>query len=178
MARNETWTNQDGLEVGFGTRDSFNTEDAEVHTLGRVKQAEVQFNADNAGDLVTGVVPTSKEFILPAGAAVQSATLVVETAFDVTTSISMGRRDATTGVTIDDNSLITVTEGVAANLTPDGSVVVGAGADIGGPVVAADSVIELVQNGGDAAVGELRLLIEYIEDVPSQVTPDIIVGEI
>jgi hypothetical protein len=178
MARNETWNNQDGLDIGFGTRDSFNSEDTEVHTLGRVKQAEIQFNAGNAADLYTGVVPSGKEFILPAGSAVLSAVLVVETAFVVTTSISMGRRDATTGLTIDDNSLVTVVEGVAANLTPDGVTVIGAGADVGGPVIAADSIIELVQNGGDAAVGELRLLVEYIEAVPSQVTPAIIVGEI
>lgn len=178
MARNETWSNQDGLEVGFGTRDSFNTEDSQVHTLGRVHQAEIQFNADNAGDLAADVVPTQKEFQLPAGSAVQSATLIVDTAFDVTTSITMGTRDAITGATVDANSLVTATEGVAANLTPDGSVVVGVGVLVGGPVTAADYVIELVQTGGDAAVGEMRLLIEYIEAVPSQVTPDIIVGEI
>ncbi len=178
MARAETWTNDDGLVVGFGTRDTFNTEDNRVHALGRVQQAEIRFTADNAGDLAADVVPTSKHFELPAGSAVNSAILVVDTAFDVTTSISLGTRDAITGASVDPDSLVTASEGVAANLTPDGSVVVGVGVLVGGPVTDADYVVELVQTGGDATVGECRLLIEYIEPTPSQASPDVIIGEI
>jgi hypothetical protein len=180
MSRNETWTNQDGLEVGFGTRDSLNIEDSQVHTLGREKQAEIVITAENAGSFVDGVVPTGKEFQLPAGSSVQSVQVETVVAFDVTTSITLGTRDATTGVSIDTEAYMDAVDGVAANMAVVGDMIFSStGNDIlAAQVTAVDSILELVQAGGDATDGELRVLIRYVEGSVAQDSPAIIVGEI
>lgn len=178
MARGNTWVNDDGLIVGFQTLDSFNVEDAGVHTLGHVAQAEVRFNFDNAALLVADVVPTGKEFELPAGSAVVGGAIVVgDVDFDVTTSIELGLRDATTGATVTSDALLLAASAQAADVTA-GSVLALDGTIVGLDVTAVDTILELTQVGGDATAGEITVLIEYVVPHVSQAAPAVIVGEI
>ena len=175
MARGNTWTNADGLIVGFATRDSFNVEDSQVHTLGHKMQAEVRFTADNASALAAGVVPTGKEFELPAGAVVTGGSVILgDAAFNAVTSITIGQRDATTGATVNaDGYLLSKLTAVLladAVFPLDGDAV--------DTVMAVDTVLELVQVGGDATTGDITVLIEYIVPHADQAAPAVIVGEI
>lgn len=175
MARAETWTNADGLEVGFGARDSYNSEDAIVHTLGRVKQVQVMLSAETIADLATGTVPSSKVFEMPAGAIVRSANLHVTEDFDALTSIVIGTKLQADGLTVDDDGLVTVQ--LLAALVADATIE-GAGAQVNGDPLAAASVVSLDVTGSAPTVGEAVLLVEYQEPVPSQEAPAVIVGEI
>ena len=73
MSRGNTWTNADGLVVGFASRDTHNIEDSVVHTLGRRKQAEVRIDSSTIATLAAGVAPGAKAFEIPAGARMTAA---------------------------------------------------------------------------------------------------------
>ena len=171
MARSNEWLNADGLRQGFGARDSFNQFDQEVHTLGRVRQAEVHFVSDNIGSFADGTAPQSKDFEIPARSVIVGSTLrVVETVTGLT-SLDVGLKDYDDGASNDPNGL----HAGVTSFTQD-DVDVGAGALIG-TAVDEDQAISVTPTGTMTA-GEVVVLIEYIEPQPSQAAPGIIVGEI
>jgi hypothetical protein len=175
MARENTWTNADGLVVGFGARDSVNVEDAVVHTLGRTKQVEVHIRADSYTSLATGTAPSSKVFEMPAGAVIRRADLHVTESFDALTSLIIGTKLKSTGATVDDDGLHTTI--LLAALVADATIE-GTGAQVDGAPLAADSVVSLDVTGTAPTVGEMRLIVEYDEPVVDQDAPAVIVGEI
>lgn len=152
--RDNVWINADGLEVGFGRRDTKNLEAGSIEVKGQVRQVELEiyFDEDNATASV-------KNAVVPAGAVVVGATLQVSTAFAGGTSVKVGTI-STDGVTIDDDSLITPTAGAVANLTA-GAVLKGAGAAVGATVAEPTNITyELT---GTFTAGRATLLVEYIQ---------------
>lgn len=174
MARSDVWTNQDGLQVGFGTRDSHNVEDARVHTLGRTKEAELRIDHSTVAGLATGTAPTSKSFEIPAGSVVRSAKLVVIEGFSDLTSIVVGTKGSD-GVTEDADGLIAST--ALANINTAGQSVEGAGAQINDVATDEALYVSLDVTGTAPTAGEAALVVEYDEPVPSSTPPGIEIGE-
>ena len=172
MARANTWTNSDGIEVGFGSRDTYNPEGASIHTKGHVAQLELHITSDSYGDVATGVLK-GKEAVIPSGSRIISAIANVTETITGTTAVSfdMGLKDTTDGTTIDADGLIDGTTNFAVG------VQTGAGALIG-TVTSADSVVSFDPNVADLLTGELVVLVEYQLPVPSSDAPGVITGDV
>lgn len=115
MTRKATWSNSDGLVVGFGPntpeRGAQNTE----FDKGAVKEAVIYFDYTQVNTAASGSI----NWAAPAGTTVLSVALDVETAFAGGTSLEFGDASDTDG-------FITTTQGATANLTA-GAHIVGAG---------------------------------------------------
>jgi len=173
MARGNTWTNSDGLEVGFGTRDSYNSEGATIRTKGRQKQIELRFNATDYADVATGAL-TGKEAVIPAGSTIVSMSMKTLTQFTATTAttLAVGLKDTTDGTTIDADGLLAATAFPA-----DDVVTAGAGADIG-TITAEDAVVSVDPDVADLLTGEAIVFVIYEDAVPTSAAPAVITGEI
>lgn len=112
MARKSTWSNADGLVVGFGPntpeRGAQTTED----DVNGVKTAVVRFDYTQVNTAASGSVNWSA----PAGANVVAVELVVDTAWVGGTSLEFGDASDTDG-------FITTTQGATANLTAGAKIV-------------------------------------------------------
>ena len=174
MARGNTWTNADGLVVGFASRDTYNSEGAIVHTMGRVKQLEVYIDHTNIADLASGAgTYNSKSFEIPAGSIIRSAQLDIKEAFADLTSIVIGGKDTVDGTVDDADGFVAST--LLASLVV--GQIAGAGAYVGAEL-ASDIVVSLDVTGTAPSAGQAVLLIEFEEPVPSADAPAPIVGEI
>lgn len=169
MSRSNTWTNTDGLVVGFGSRDSHNVADSAVHTKGRMKIAETRIDHSTIAGLATATAPGSKAFAIPAGAQIVRSTFAVLEAFDALTTFVVGTKGSD-GVTEDANGLH---DAVAlAEVDAVGDVHVGDGAQIGSIAVTDEALyVSLDITGTVPTVGEAVLTIEYIEATPSSTPP-------
>lgn len=174
MATANSWTNPDGLVVPFGARDTHNIEDAVVHSLGRVKQAEVRLDHTTLAALASGTAVTSKSLQIPAGSALQSSTFIVKEAFTDLTSVVIGTKGSD-GVTEDADGINTTI--LLAALTA-GATIEGTGAQLLGDVTDEDLYVSLDVTGTAPTAGEAVLIIEYIEPVPSSTPPSVITGAI
>ena len=152
--RDAVWNNKDGIQVGFGRRDTRNIEAGSVEVKGQVRQLEqgVFFNVNNTG-------ASARKAVIPAGAIIKSATLVVKEAFASGTSLAVGtiKTDGTSGAA---GALVTATQGAVANLTL-GAVLAGSGAAIG-TALASDLQVTYTLTG-TFTTGKASLLIEYIQ---------------
>lgn len=103
---------------------------------------------------------------LPAFASVLRATLLVTEAAAGGTSVKLGTF-LLNGTAVSDNSIITATEGVLANLDTKGARVYGAGALVSAtaetPSVGANDVYLALTAAGTFTAGKGRILIEYID---------------
>lgn len=183
MARANTAT-LDNLVVGYGTRDTINPQDTVVHTLGRVKQAEIVVDHTNIAEFVEDVLPAEggeKAFQIPAGSNILRTTIVVEEDVTDLTTLSMGLKDTVTGAQLhgDVDTLVTIVEAIEANLET-GDVLVGLGnlMDDLGVVTTADATLSVTVNGTPPTSGRMIVLIEYVEPQATQTPPAVIVGEI
>jgi len=150
MSRQNTWVNEDGLRVGFGTRDTINGDAGEVHTLGLVKQIKVDVNAADLEK--AGVVPTSHNFQIPADAAILSAKLVVNEVFDQ--AVEVGTKDVA-GVVVDKDGLI------VSGAHADDAVVIGTGAQIETKTLV-DLYITVEETTTAPTTGRGQLVVEYM----------------
>lgn len=183
MSRANTST-LDGLVVGYGTRDSINPQDSNVHTLGRIKQAEIVVDYTNIAEFVEDVLPAeggAKAFVIPAGSNIVRTTIVVEDDVTTLTSLAMGLKDTVDGGQLHsgDDVLVTDVEAIEANLET-GDTVVGLGSlmDALGVVTSADATLSVTVTGSAPLAGRMIVLIEYIEPQATQTPPAVIVGEI
>lgn len=152
--RDYVWVNNDGLEVGFGRRDTKNLEAGSIETKGQVRQLELEvfFDEDSTAASV-------KNAVIPAGAVVTSATLYVREAFVGGTSVSVGTiKLDNTGAAA--SALVTATNGAIADLTA-GAVVKGTGALVG--AATADNINVTYATTGTFSAGHATVLIEYIQ---------------
>jgi hypothetical protein len=170
MARGNTAT-LDGLEVGYGTRDSVNEYDAVVHTYGRISQAEIRVDHTNIANFADAVDPLSKHFEIPVGSVVLTSQIVVEETFLNLTSLVVGLKE-TDGTTVDPDGLHAAI--LLAALT-DGDVEDGAGALVG-TELAQDSVLSITVTGTAPTAGKMAVLIEYREPLPAEDAPAVITG--
>jgi hypothetical protein len=176
MSRGNTWTNNDGIDVGFSTRDTHNIEDAVVHTLGRVKQLEIRIDNSTIAGLASATAPGSKAIGIPARSTITRSTFTVIEAFDALTTFLVGTKGSD-GVAEDANGLH---DAVAlAEVDAIGNIHVGDGAQIMNILNTDEELyISLDITGTAPTVGQAVLLVEYIEPVPTQEAPDVITGDV
>lgn len=151
--RDSIWKNADGLEVGFGSRDTRNLLAGTIETKGQRRQVELEvyFSKDSKEASVRGAV-------IPAGATVLSAHLNVKEAFVGGTSVAVGviNTDGTSAVA---GGLVTATQGAVASLTK-GASIVGTGATKG--TIAAAPLNLTTTFVGTFTAGRASVLVEYI----------------
>ena len=131
MSRNATWTNQDGLVVGFGTH----SEDNDVVAVtgdGAVKTYKLEFNGVDLVDTIAVANLKPQSALIPRGASIQSATLTVVTAFTSAGSATLDLGLFGTTV-VDDADGIDVDIALTA-IDAIGDVVICNGAVVGGVV--------------------------------------------
>lgn len=169
---NVKWFNQDGLTVRFGARTTAADADvaAQPSTAGRVQEMEIVLSDLTLLADDDGVNYAAGEFvnaaIIPAGASILSAELVVDTAATGTAGddvlVGAYTIDPATGLLVveDIDGFINATDGDLANLTPAGNVVAGTGVLIGGAVTG-DVVVAAVQAGTAFTAGAVRVRVEY-----------------
>ena len=115
MARASTWTNSDGLVVGFGPNTPERYAQTTEYEIGPIKEAVVYFDFTQVNTAASGSI----NWTAPAGSNIVGVTLEVEQAFIGGTSLEFG--DAT-----DTDGFITTTQGATANLIA-GAKIVGGG---------------------------------------------------
>ncbi len=145
MSREQTWINNDGLEVGFGSRTVRNDEGAAIHTKGDISQATlVLFYSDLPGEGAT----LNKNCSIPAGSTILSATLSANDAFSGAMDFGLKEAD---GTEIDFNGL------VAAATPAANTSVVGAGLLLGTQI----TVDGYISSTGTITTGTGTLIVEY-----------------
>jgi hypothetical protein len=153
--RNNTWTNADGLVVGFGTRDTINLEAGLIHTVGNTQEIQMDVYYDKE---VTAYAP--KSAVIPAGSVVRSARLVVTEAFADGTSVSVGIDDVN-GIgnnDLDIDALIGVTN--TASIDAIGNSIEGSGASVNGEAMSEDVYIT-VDIIGTYTAGQAKLVVTF-----------------
>lgn len=152
--RDSVWKNVDGLEVGFGRRDTKNQEAGSIEVKGQVRQVELEIYSDKSA-----TTASVKNAVIPVGAVIVGATLQVSTAFAGGTSVQVGSI-STDGTVIDTDAFITPAAGAVANLTA-GAVLEGAGAAVGTTVTHPTNITYTLT--GTFTAGRGTLLVEYIQ---------------
>lgn len=166
MARANTWTNSDGLVVGFGARDSKNDAGATVRTEGNVEVFSMILDYDNL-PAAAGTAPSSKSIPIPANSYIHSATLRVLDAFTSAgaTTLDIGFVDED-GTAIDQDGIDaaiakTVIDAEGDTVQCDGDLVNGlvtVGTD--------DAYISTNVGTGPYTAGQAELTIEYSKPLP------------
>lgn len=159
MARDNVWVNDDGLEVGFGWRDTNNYEAGTVRTVGKINQIELDLDYDNLPE--NGTVRNDVAGI-PAGSVIISAVLVAETDWDTADSA-----DLTIGVQEADGTVIDadgIDAAIAATALTEGDVVQCDGDLVGGTATVGEDTayIYFDVGTGDFTSGTGTLTVEYI----------------
>jgi len=160
-AREEYWSNQDGLVVGFGQRDVSCNSAKKIAVEGAVEELVLDLTD---ATLLEDVQATDGNAVvngseIPAGSLIVSAVLVVTEAFTSggAAVLDVGTYDADTGVAVDDDSLIAAE--ALGNLGAN-AVVTGAGADIGAVVTQRVKIAATFDTAAYTA-GKARVVIKY-----------------
>lgn len=158
MARKNTWSNADGLIVGFGpnTPEKY-AQTTEVDNT-PVKAAVVRFDYTQVNTAAAGSI----NWTAPAGSTVVAVELVVDQAWVGGTSLEFGDASDTDG-------FITTTQGATASLTA-GAKIVGAGLYTKGATdttaqefkVYSSATVCSVLRAGTFTAGSATLKISYI----------------
>jgi len=174
MARAGTAT-LDGLLVGYGTRDTINPEQALVHTLGRIKQLQVEIDATNYLQFATNTVPASvkKNLEIPVGSVIQSSQFIIKVGFNLLTSVNIGTKVAagTTIVAAGLHSAVALAAINTAGMTDEG-----AGTQVNGTALASAAFVSFDVTGAAPTLGHGILIVRYLEPMPSQTPPAVLVG--
>lgn len=147
MAQASTWTNEDGLEVGFGPVVSKNTTAGDQHIKGKIKQIELPVDVD-AGLVSVGDAISQKHTGIPADAYIVSARYIAEVDFDNAVEFGTAQAD---GTAIDQDGLIATGTTTAE----------GAGALIG-TVTSEVNYIVVTATTTAPTAGKGELIVEYI----------------
>jgi hypothetical protein len=174
MARAGTAT-LDGLVVGYGTRDTINPEQALVHTLGRIRHLQVEIDALNYLQFATSTAPASvkKNLEIPTGAVIQSSQFIIKTGFNLLTSVNIGTKNSA-GTTIVAAGLHSAV--VLASINTAGQTDEGAGSQVNGTALASAAYISFDVTGSAPTAGHGILIVRYLEPMPSQTPPAVLVG--
>lgn len=149
MTRANTWLNDDGLKVPFGTSDGIQAEAANIHTKGTVKELTIEIDFSNLP--ATGTAVEGDNVQLPSGAAIISSIYTPTTTFshavEIGTMIAAG--------TVSDKNGLHATSTLATGTTD-----VGAGAQIG-DVIATDLYITVEETTTTPTAGAGTLVVSY-----------------
>jgi hypothetical protein len=140
-----TWLNDDGLKVPFGTTDGVQSEGGTVHTKGMKKELRLDLDFSNLPR--SGTAVEGDNMGLPAGAAILSAELVTTDSFSG--AITIGTMDV-------DGAVISAA-GIIASATPLIDTVLTGGA-LMNTVTLVDAYIAVA---GAATSGEAELVVTY-----------------
>jgi hypothetical protein len=158
MARASTWTNADGLVVGFGPNTPERYAQDTEYNQGPVKEAVVFFDYTQVNTAASGSI----NWTAPAGSNIVGVTLEVDQAFIGGTSLEFGD-------TSDTDGFITAAQGATANLLA-GAKIVGSGLYTKGAtdtvaqefkVYASATVLSMLRVGTFTA-GKATLKIAYL----------------
>ena len=153
MTRKSTWTNADGLVVGFGPNFAERNVSGVIETDGIIKEARLAITFQSSGANVD----------LPAGSVVQDVVVKVGTAWVGGTKVEIG--DGT-----DVDGWISATQGATASLTAGATIRAGGAYAIGGTdatakalgkVYAAADTIDVLLTGTYTA-GTADIFVRYI----------------
>jgi len=183
MARAATWTNSDGLEVGFGQRTSVTDYAGTVRTQGNECMIVMEINAADM-PTASGTARKAYDMYIPAGAYITKATLNVTTTF----ADSDANPTMTIGLVDEDGSVIDI-DGLFAGLTEASgvltapSVVEGDVATYGGALVngidhigTANGYITAALDTGAWDAGFAQLTVWYLLPTPDSTPTDPISG--
>jgi hypothetical protein len=161
MSRASTWTNSDGLVVGFGARDSKNPNAATVRTEGNIEVLQFALNYDDMPAI--GTAPSSKSIPIPANSSILRGNFRVTTAWTGGTNIDFGTMNSA-GTAIDDDgfdvAVLTAALTLNAVIDFDGALMTG-DASVG----TADAYFGTVVTGTYTA-GAGVVTIEYLRPMP------------
>jgi len=139
-----------------------------VQETGVVKTVSLEFTAPAQGMAAAAWAKNGLDVVIPAGCSFVSARVVVETAFDALTALTIGTYNASDGTTaIDADGLVTAAGSALATIDAVGDVLVGAGAQLatgtaGLGALLVDAVIRVLYTGSAPTVGKARLVVEYM----------------
>lgn len=158
MTRKGSWSNPDGLVVGFGPNTPEKGAQTSVQDQGPVKHAVIRFDYTQVNTAATGSI----NWTAPAGTNVVAVELVVDTAWAGGTALIFGDATTTTG-------FIDATQGAVANLTA-GAKLVGSGVYTKGATDAvaqefkayASATVTSLLRTGTFTAGTATLKISYI----------------
>lgn len=173
MTRAATWTNSDGLSVGYGRLTSRNKNAGTVRTMGNEEMLVMEIAYD-AMPLASGTARTSKDTPIPAGSYITKATLNVLSTFadaDANPTMTIGLVNSA-GTAIDVDGLFAgLTEASVQLVAPQ--VVEGDVATYGGALVngidhigAADGYVNVDLDTGAWDSGLAQLTVWYIRPTP------------
>lgn len=137
MSRGATWTNKDGLVVGFGTHSEDNGVAAVVGGSGPIKTLVVKLEDATAIEVVGSITAASfkpQDVIIPRGSYILEASFQVTAAFTTSDSgaLNIGTNKAVVGAFTDDDENGIDAAVAATALDAIGAVVACDGALVGG----------------------------------------------
>ena len=160
--RKSTWTNKDGLYVGFGRRKVENNSGASVRSNSAVQTLTMKIVGSELSDAVAAV-DLENAAVIPVDALLKSATLFVTTAFaGATAALDIGTYNADANDAADDDG---IDSAIAVGSLTDGAVITCDGADVGTVCDGTDGwKIGASYDTAAFTAGEATLVIEYVID--------------
>lgn len=132
-----------------------------------VTTTSTDVNFGRTGLQVAAWAVTDLDLVIPTGAIFLRADVVVETAFDALTALTIGTYAASDGTTaIDADGLVTAAGSALTTIDAVGDRLVGAGAQLstgtaGLGALTSDAVIRCLYTGTVPTVGKARLIVQY-----------------
>lgn len=158
--RGSTWTNQDGLYVGFGTRETEKNSSSAHANRGAIQTMEVRIYGPDLTDAVAAA-DLENAAVIPQGSLVLSADLFVTTAFaGASATLDIGTYNADANDAADDDGIDVA---IATAALTDGAVISCDGADVGVVCDGTDGwKIGASYDTAAFTAGEATLIIRYI----------------
>lgn len=157
-----------GVLSSYGVRTTTNQYGAVIDD-DVVKTISLEFTAPSTGMAAAAWAKTGLDVVIPAGAVLMKADVVVETAFDALTALTIGTYLASDGTTaIDADGIVTALGSALATIDAVGDRLVGTGAQLTtattpSSALSADAVIRVLYTGTAPTVGKARLLVSYLQ---------------
>jgi hypothetical protein len=153
------WTNDDGLNIHFGPRDTQNGRAAKVSKGGQEQEIIVIVEATKLTDAVAAS-DVDRAAIIPSGAYVKSADIYVDEAFtsggSAVLDIGLYQPD---GTAIDDDG---IDSAVALGALVDDAEISGNGAVVG-TSVSNDAVVAASYDTAAFTAGRARVVVKYVQ---------------
>lgn len=163
MARSSIWVNDDGLVVGFGTRDTQNTQSGPYKTEGLIKEIVTKVYDASTLEATDTAAMQGYEVPIPANAIIESSELVVDTAFtsDGSAALNIGVKSKS-GTAIDADGINTAIPLMALTA---GAVIPADGALVGASVGSEPAYVYFTYDTAAFTAGAATLFVRYRLDV-------------
>lgn len=158
MSRNNYWTNDDGLVVGFGARDSETELAARTRTAGEVQELVMDIVGVNLTDATTPANLPSSAFI-PANSLIVEADLIVDEAFAGATAVLDIGTYEVDGTIIDDDG---IDAAIAVGALTADTLIACDGGQVG-TVITQDAYLGATNDTADFTAGTAKLVVKFIK---------------